>query len=94
MPNAAVNGVSGRRCSRACSSASISTGARRVTRCGRALISRVNTAQAASNSAKLPYSPRRFASVGTRSAFATRTVASDPPLEAGSAGMHVAMLRP
>jgi epoxyqueuosine reductase QueG len=53
-PNVAVNGTSGNRCNRACSWASISTGARRVTRCGRALISVVNTAQAVSNSAKLP----------------------------------------
>ena len=38
-PNVAVNGVAGNRCSRACSSVSISTGARRVMRCGLALIS-------------------------------------------------------
>ena len=53
-PNTAVNGVAGSGCSRACSWVSISTGARRVTRCGRALISVVNPAQAASSSAKLP----------------------------------------
>ena len=50
----AVNGVAGSGCSRACSSASISAGARRVTRCARALTCSENSAQAASSSAKLP----------------------------------------
>ena len=49
---------------------------------------------AASSSAKLAYSGSRFASVGTRSAFAIFTVDSDPPLEAGSYGTHVATVSP
>ena len=53
-PSAAVNGAAGTGCSRARSSASISAGARRVTRCGRALTCPQNASQAASSSAKLP----------------------------------------
>jgi hypothetical protein len=83
-PSAAVNGAAGTGCSRARSSASISAGARRVIRCGRAPSCPQNTSQAASSAAKLPYSPSRFASVGTRSALASFTVDSDPPLDAGS----------
>jgi hypothetical protein len=79
-----VNGAAGTGCSRARSSASISAGARRVIRCCRALTCPQNTSQAASSAAKLPYSPSRFASVGTRSALASFTVDSDPPLDAGS----------
>ena len=93
-PSAAVNGAAGTGCSRARSSASISAGARRVTRCGRALTWSQNAAQAASSSAKLAYSGSRFASVGTRSALAIFTVDSDPPLDAGSYGTHVATVRP
>jgi hypothetical protein len=45
-PNAAVYGCSGSGCSRPRTSASISAGARRVTRCGRVLTCSQNTAQA------------------------------------------------
>ena len=83
-PSAAVNGKAGTGWSRGRSSASISAGARRVMRCGRALTCSQNTAQAASSAAKLPYSPSRFAAVGTRSALASLTVDSEPPLDAGS----------
>lgn len=38
---------------------------------------------------ELSYALRRFASVDTRSAFAIRTVASDPPFDSGSQGTHV-----
>jgi len=93
-PSAAVNGTAGTGCSRVRSSASISAGARRVMRCGRALTWAQNASQAASSSAKLAYSPSRFASVGTRSAFAIFTVDSDPPFDAGSYGTHVATVRP
>ena len=55
-PSAAVNGAAGTGCRRGSSSASISAGARRVTRCGRALTCSQNAAQAASRAAKLPYS--------------------------------------
>jgi hypothetical protein len=93
-PSAAVNGAAGTGCSRARSSASISAGARRVMRCGRALTWSQNSRQAASSAAKLAYSSRRFASVGTRSAFAIFTVDSEPPLEAGSYGTQVATVSP
>ena len=51
-----------------------------------------NEAQAASNAANEEYSPSRFACVGTRSALASFTVDSLPPLLAGSAGTHVLTL--
>jgi hypothetical protein len=41
-----------------------------------------------------PTASSRFACVGTRSAFATRTVASVPPFDAGSAGRQVATVSP
>ena len=88
-PNATVCGTAGSGCSRACSSASISTGARRVTRCTRPLTCPQNTSHAASRSANEAYSPSRFASFGTRSALASFTVDSEPPLLAGSAGSQV-----
>jgi hypothetical protein len=88
-PNATVCGASGSRCNRARSSASISTAARRVTRCTRALTCSQNASHARSNSANEAYSSSRFASVGTRSAFAIFTVLSLPPLLAGSAGSQV-----
>lgn len=50
----------------------------------------MNASQASNNSAHDEYSSRRFVSVGTRSALAIRTVASDPPFDSGSAGTHVA----
>jgi hypothetical protein len=68
--------------------------ARRVIRCGRALAYSQNPTQAASSPAKLAYSSSRFAPVGTRSAFATFTVDSDPPFDAGSYRTHVATVRP
>ncbi|MFD7046093.1 hypothetical protein [Rhodococcus jostii] len=40
------------------------------------------------------YSPRRFASVGTRSAFAILTVCSAPPFDSGSNGSHVCTTQP
>lgn len=36
----------------------------------------------------------QFASVGTRSALAMRTVASEPPLDCGSAGTQVRIVMP
>ena len=53
-----------------------------------------NSAQAASSSPKLPYSSRRFAAVGTRSALAIFTVASVPPLDSGSNGRQVCTVQP
>lgn len=88
----AVNATSGSRCRRCRSCASMSTGALRVTRCTRALICSQNEAQAASSAANDSYSSSRFAPVGTRSALASFTVLSLPPLLAGSAGRHVLML--
>jgi tetrahydromethanopterin S-methyltransferase subunit E len=67
---------------------------RRVTLCTRLLTCPQNSAQALSSAAKLPYSARRFVSVGTKSALAILTAFSLPPLLAGSAGTHVAMLSP
>jgi hypothetical protein len=80
-PNASVNGWAGSGCRRARSSPSASVGARRVTRCGRALTCSQNPAHACSNAPRLAYSASRFASVGTRSALAIRTAASLPPLD-------------
>ena len=40
------------------------------------------------------YSPSRFVSFGTRSALASFTVDSDPPLDAGSAGSQVCTVTP
>jgi NAD(P)-dependent dehydrogenase (short-subunit alcohol dehydrogenase family) len=74
---------------RACSSASMSAGTRRVTRCARVLTCPQNSAHAASSPANEAYSPSRFTSFGTRPAFASFTVLPLPPSEAGSAGSHV-----
>jgi hypothetical protein len=52
-PNATVYGVGGSGCRRDASSASISAGARLVTRCGRALMCSQNASQASSRPAKL-----------------------------------------
>ncbi len=93
-PNATVCAAVGIGCNRACSSASISTGARRVTRWTRTLTCAQNCSQAASRSAKQVYSSRRFVSFGTRSALAIFTDDSDPPLDAGSAGTQVWMVTP
>jgi hypothetical protein len=54
---------------------------------------RENRAPAAA-SRPTAYWPRRFASVGTRSALAILTVFSLPPFEAGSAGSHVITVTP
>ena len=72
----------------------MTAGARRVTRCSRVLTRSQNASQAASSSAKSAYPPRRLCSVGTRSALAIRTVASEPPLVYGSAGTQVAIVSP
>jgi len=53
-PNTTVWGSSGTRCSRVCSSLSISAGDRRVTRCWRPFTSVMNSSQACSSSAKQP----------------------------------------
>jgi hypothetical protein len=53
-PNATVCGCAGTGCNRACSSASISLGARRVTRWTRLLTSSQNASHAASSSANEP----------------------------------------
>jgi len=89
-----VCATAGTGCNRARSWVSISTGARRVVRCTREFTDSQNAVHAASNSANVAYSARRFASVGTRSALAIFTVDSDPPLEAGSAGTHVVTVTP
>lgn len=94
VPNATVNGCLGSGCSRWRSSASISAGVRRVARCTRALTSSQKARQAASSTAKLRYSSSRLTSLGTRSALAMRTVASEPPLVSGSAGRQVRMVVP
>jgi hypothetical protein len=94
VPNATVNGWPGSGCSRVRSSASASTGARRVSRCARVLTCSQNSRHAVSSWENVRYSCSRFAAVGTRSAFAIRTVASDPPLDCGSAGTHVRIVIP
>jgi len=58
-------------------------------RCGRVLTSTWNASHAFCRSANVWYSGSRFASVGTRSALLTRTAASLPPFDAGSAGRQV-----
>ena len=88
-PNDTVCGAAGSGWRRARSSTSMSIGARRVTRCTRALTVSQNTSHAASSSANEAYSSRRLVSLGTRSALASFTVDSDPPLLAGSAGSQV-----
>ncbi len=93
-PNATVCGDAGIGCSAARSCASISAGARRVTRCVRALTCSQNASHAASSCAKLSYAGRRLVSLGTRSALAIFTLDSDPPLDAGSAGTHVWIVTP
>ncbi len=93
-PSATVNGPAGTGCSRASSPASISAGGQRVTRCGRAFTCPQNARHASSSPANEPYSGSRFASAGTRSAFAIFTVDSDPPFDAGSYGTQVATVRP
>ena len=94
VPKDTVCGWAGSGCNRACSSASIATGGRRVTRCVRAFTISPNASQAASSSAKQEYSSSRFVSLGTKSALASFTVDSDPPFEAGSAGSHVWTVTP
>ena len=89
VPNATVCGTAGTGCSRARSSASISTGGRFVVRWARVLTFSQNASHAASSSAKLPYSSRRLVSLGTRSALLIFTDDSVPPLDAGSAGTQV-----
>src|SRR6516164_2108999 len=93
-PNAAVYAASGRRWRWARSSASISTGGRRVARWGLLLTSTTNASQASTSSSQLEYSGSKLASVGTRSALETRTVASEPPLDSGSARTHVVTVTP
>jgi hypothetical protein len=93
-PKQTVCGSAGGLCNLARSSASITAGARRVMRCSRALTRSQSASQAASSAAKSSYAPRRLWSVGTRSALAIRTVASEPPLLCGSAGTHVATVSP
>lgn len=85
-------GLAGRVCNRDRSVARASSGTRADSRCLRPLTLTMNASHAARSSSKEAYSSSRFASVGTRSAFATRTVASVPPLDAGSAGRHVLTL--
>jgi hypothetical protein len=73
---------------------SITAGGRRVIRWSRALTRSQNSTHAASSAAKSSYSPRRLCLVGTRSALAILTVASEPPLLSGSAGTQVAIGNP
>ena len=93
-PNATVCGCAGTRCRRSPSSASMSTGARRVIRC-----TRVFTSLAERLTRRLQLGERlvrrsRLVSVGTRSALASFTVDSVPPLDAGSAGSQVGTVTP
>ena len=80
--------------SRGDASASITAGARRVIRCSRVFTRSPSSTHAASSCPKSSYSPRRLCSVGTRSALAIRTVASEPPLDSGSAGTQLAIVSP
>ncbi len=93
-PNAIVCAVAGTGCSRSASSASISTGTRRVTRWTRELTCPQNCSHAASSCANEPYCGNRLVSFGTRSALAIFTDDSDPPLLAGSAGTQVWIVTP
>lgn len=52
------------------------------------------TPEAASSSAKLTDAGSGFASVGTRPAFASLTIDSEPPMDAGSYRTQVATVRP
>ncbi len=88
-PNATVWGSAGTGCRRVRSSASMTSGARLVTRWTRALTIAQNTLHASSRSANEAYSSRRLVSLGTRSALATFTDDSLPPFDAGSTGTHV-----
>ncbi len=54
----------------------------------------MNPAQAASSSANEAYWSRRLVSFGTRSALASFTAFSTPPLAAGSAGWQVSTSTP
>jgi hypothetical protein len=69
-------------------------GLRRVARCSRLFTSSMNAWQAASSSAKVPYWVRRLVSVGTMSALASFTDASNPPLAAGSACWQASTVTP
>jgi hypothetical protein len=72
----------------------MSTGGRPVARCTRAFTCSQNAAHAFCRSSKVAYCSSRFASVGTRSAFAMRTDASVPPFDWGSAGTQVRIVIP
>lgn len=93
-PKATACGTAGIGCNRARSSASISSGARRVTRCSRALTWTQNASHAASSSPNEVYDSSRLVSLGTRSALAIFTLDSEPPFEAGSAGTQVWTVTP
>jgi hypothetical protein len=54
----------------------------------------MNASHAASSCANDEYSGRRFVARGTRSALATLTDDSEPPLVAGSAGWQVNTVMP
>lgn len=86
--------VAGIRCNALVSSASMWSGRRRVTRCSREFTMAMNPAQAASSSANEAYWSRRLVSFGTRSALASFTAFSTPPLAAGSAGWQVSTSTP
>ncbi len=94
VPSAAVCGTSGTGCSRARSISRRSAGTAHVSRCTRPFTTAQNPSHARASSAKLPYASSRFASAGTRSALATRTVASDPPFDSGSYGTQVCTVIP
>ncbi len=65
-----------------------------MVRCSRPFTASQNASQGLTSSANDEYAGSRFASVGTRSASAMRTVASEPPLDSGSATTQVATLSP
>jgi hypothetical protein len=93
-PNVIVCGVAGTGCRRGRSCASMSAGTRFALRCTRWLTRAMNAAHAASRSAKQAYSSARLVSVGTMSAFASLTVFSTPPLDAGSRTSQVWTVTP
>lgn len=94
VPKVTVKGSLGSGCSRCCSSSRASAGLWRLARWTRLLTVSQNSRQAASSWPIVLYWGSRFAEVGTRSAFAMRTVASLPPFVSGSAGRQVRIVMP
>ena len=87
-------GSAGSGCSLVRSIARRSSGFCRVCLCTRELTFAHHASHSRASSANEVYSGRRFAPMGTRSAFAIRTEASAPPLDSGSYGTHVRTWQP